>query len=92
MAALPNVVCKLSGIVTEADHSNWSAEELEPYIAHVIECFGYDRLMFGGDWPVVTLASPLHKWMDTIQQILSGVDESDLRKIFRENAERTYRI
>lgn len=92
LAACPNVVCKLSGLVTEGDHENWTREDLVPYIEHVVETFGFDRVLFGGDWPVVTLASPLHQWMDTVQEILRGVDESNLRKLFRENAESTYRL
>ena len=56
MAALPNVVCKLSGVTTEADHKAWTRDELRPYIDHVIECFGPDRILYGGDWPVSELA------------------------------------
>ena len=56
MAALPNVVCKLSGVTTEADHRAWTREQLRPYIDHVIECFGPDRVIYGSDWPVSELA------------------------------------
>ena len=59
MAALPNVVCKLSGVTTEADHKTWTRDQLRPYIDHVIECFGPDRILYGGDWPVSELAGEL---------------------------------
>ena len=52
LSEFPNVWCKISGLVTEADHRHWTREQLKPYIDHVIECFGFDRVMYGGDWPV----------------------------------------
>ena len=55
-AALPNVWCKLSGLATEADHAKWTPAQLRPYLEHALACFGPDRLMFGGDWPVSTPA------------------------------------
>ena len=58
LARIPNVHCKLSGTVTEADHQAWTRDDLMPYIDHVVESFGFDRVMFGGDWPVVLNASP----------------------------------
>ena len=56
MAAMPNVVCKLSGVTTEADHHTWTRDQLRPYIDHVVDCFGPDRILYGGDWPVSELA------------------------------------
>ena len=56
-AAPPNVFCKLSGMITLADPARWQASDLKPYIAHAIDVFGPDRLMFGSDWPVCTLAA-----------------------------------
>jgi L-fuconolactonase len=57
LAAEPHVSCKLSGMVTEADWAGWTVADLLPYAAHVLECFGPDRVMFGSDWPVCTLAA-----------------------------------
>ena len=62
LAALANVHCKMSGLVTEAHHQHWTRGQLKPYIDHVIECFGFDRVMYGGDWPVSTLAAKYPDW------------------------------
>jgi L-fuconolactonase len=58
LAALPNTWCKLSGLVTEADWHGWQEDDIAPYIARLVALFGKDRLMFGSDWPVCTLAAP----------------------------------
>ena len=57
LSEFPNVWCKMSGLVSEADPEHWNRDDLRPYIDHVLDCFGFDRTMFGGDWPVVLLAS-----------------------------------
>ena len=57
LAAFPNIYCKISGIVTEADHQNWTEKQLKPYIDWTITCFGWDRALCGGDWPVFKLAT-----------------------------------
>ena len=57
IAANPNVYCKLSGMVTEADWKNWKAEDFEPYLDVVFDAFGAERLMFGSDWPVCLVAA-----------------------------------
>ena len=57
LAELPNVICKISGVVTEADHKTWTYDQVAPYVARAIECFGFDRVAFGGDWPVSELAT-----------------------------------
>ena len=59
----PNVVCKLSGLGTEADWHAWSTQDLRPYVEHTIECFGADRVMFGSDWPVCTLSGGYERWL-----------------------------
>ncbi|MBL9217394.1 MAG: amidohydrolase family protein [Opitutaceae bacterium] len=92
LAALPNVHCKLSGLVTEADHANWTPADLQPYIDHVIACFGFDRVMFGGDWPVATQASDYPRWVDTLDVALKGAAPDQLRKLYVTNAEAFYRI
>jgi L-fuconolactonase len=92
LAGYPNVWCKMSGLVTEADHAKWSREDLQPYIDHVIECFGFDRVMFGGDFPVVLQASPWTRWVETLEWALAGCSEEQRRKVFRENAVAFYRL
>lgn len=57
IAAHPGVRCKLSGLVTEADHARWTADGLRPYLEHLLDCFGPERLIFGSDWPVCLLAA-----------------------------------
>lgn len=86
LAALPNVWCKMSGVVTEADHERWQPSDLKPYIDHVMETFGFDRVMFGGDWPVSTLATKYPTWVSVLDEALSGCSEGELRKVYRETA------
>ena len=87
LAAMPNTWCKMSGMVTEADCDNWTPEDLRPYIDHVIETFGFDRIMYGGDWPVVTLASTYTRWVEALWQAVSGHRDDELRKLFYDNAD-----
>ncbi len=92
MAALPNVVCKLSGVTTEADPKAWTREQLRPYIDHVVECFGPDRILYGGDWPVSELAGSYLQWLMTLDWATAGFSAADRRKLFRENAVKAYRL
>lgn len=92
MAKLPNVVCKLSGVTTEADHGAWSREQLRPYIDHVAESFGPDRLLYGGDWPVSELAGSYLQWLTTLEWATSHFSPEERRKLFRDNARRVYRL
>lgn len=92
LAALPNVICKVSGAVTEADHERWTAEDLRPYIEHALEVFGEDRVAFGGDWPVALLASSYARWVETLDALTAGLSETARRKLWAENAKRFYRI
>lgn len=92
MAAMPNVVCKLSGLTTEADHEAWTREQLRPYIDHVIECFGPDRVMYGGDWPVCELAGAYVRWLETLDWATAGLSPAEKRKLFRNNAVKAYRL
>jgi L-fuconolactonase len=92
MAALPNVVCKLSGVTTEADHKMWTRDQLRSYIDHVIECFGPDRILYGGDWPVSELAGSYLQWLATLDLATAGFSPADKRKLFRDNAIKAYRL
>ena len=73
-AGLDNVFCKLSGMVTEADRDQWSADDLAPYVRTVVEIFGPERLMFGSDWPVCLLAASYDEVVRTTRQVLSDLD------------------
>ena len=92
LAALPNVFCKISGLVTEADLTQWKPEDLRPYILQVIESFGISRVMFGGDWPVCTLACEYPRWVDALDAALRGTPVSDQHKLYRENAVSFYKL
>jgi L-fuconolactonase len=92
LAALPNIVGKLSGLVTEADHAQWAPEQLQPYVAHLLETFGPSRLLFGGDWPVAKLACSYIRWLDLARQFTAHLAPEEQAAIFRANAARVYRI
>jgi L-fuconolactonase len=92
LARLPNVFCKVSGAVTEADHARWTRDDLAPYVRHVLEAFGDDRVMFGGDWPVVLLASSYQRWVQTLDDLTRDVPERARRKLWADNATRFYRL
>jgi L-fuconolactonase len=92
LAKLENVWCKLSGLATEADHAKWTNADLRPYIDHVLECFGAERVMFGGDWPVSTQATDFPRWVATVDEALRGASASDRRRIYVGNAEEFYRV
>jgi L-fuconolactonase len=92
LARLPNVVCKLSGVTTEADHQSWTRDQLRPYIDHVVDCFGFDRLIYGGDWPVSELAGRYTDWLEVLDWATSGCSKEDKRRLFHDNAIRVYRL
>lgn len=92
LAALPNLVCKLSGLVTEADHQAWASAQLAPYVAHLLDTFGPSRLLFGGDWPVAKLASGYARWLETARAFLAPLTVAEQTAIFHGNATRTYRL
>ena len=81
-----NVHCKISGMVTEADTEHWRREDLRPYVDHVIESFGPDRVIFGSDWPVVLRAAEYTEWVDALRWAVGGASDAELRKLFRDNA------
>lgn len=92
LAALPNTWCKMSGLVSEADREAWTPGDLRPYIDRVLTCFGYERTIFGGDWPVCTLASTYRRWAETLWETVSERPEEDRRRLFHDNAARFYRV
>jgi L-fuconolactonase len=92
LAGLPNVWCKLSGLITEADHANWTREQLRPYIDHVIESFGFGRVMFGSDWPVSEQTHRYDEWVEIADEALVDASDDERRKLFRDNAIAFYRL
>jgi len=92
LAALPNVMCKISGMTTEADMENWTRDDLRPYFDHVIECFGFDRVVYGGDWFVASLATTYPRFVETLDWAVAGCSDEELKKLYRDNARKFYRI
>ena len=90
LAAEPNVVCKLSGMVTEADWSTWTVADLEPYADVALEAFGADRLMFGSDWPVCVLAGTYTEVFSTARRLTSGLSDAERAAVFGGTATRVY--
>lgn len=92
LGALPNVWCKVSGMVTEADHGRWTLDDLRPYADTVIDAFGFDRVLYGSDWPVVTLASTYRRWLETLEALVAGCSQDEKDRLFRRNALAFYRL
>ena len=92
VAKRKNVVCKVSGIVASAAPGPWTADDLAPIVNHVMDEFGPDRVVFGGDWPVCTLAATYRQWVEALKSIVANRPESDQKKLFHDNAVRVYRL
>lgn len=92
MAQNPNVYCKISSLATEANRGSWTTDDLRPFAETVFECFGFDRVAYGSDWPVSSLAATIPVCVRTIEELLTDSNEDNLRKLFRLNAERFYGI
>ncbi|WP_405922994.1 amidohydrolase family protein [Streptomyces sp. NBC_00035] len=92
LAALPNTVCKLSGMVTEADLGKWTVDDLRPYADTVLEAFGPSRLMFGSDWPVCTLAATYEEVADSARELTAGLGDDERDQVFEGTATRVYRL
>jgi predicted TIM-barrel fold metal-dependent hydrolase len=90
LAGLPNVVCKLSGLTTEADHAAWTPDDLLPYLRHVLAEFGAQRCMFGSDWPVATLATSYERWIDVVERALDGLSVAERDAVATGTARRVY--
>lgn len=91
LAALPQVHCKLSGLVTEAA-ANWRAGDLQAYADHVLDVFGPQRVMWGSDWPVLNLAADYGRWISVTDTLLSRLDESAREQVLGRTAQQFYRI
>ncbi|MFJ2988528.1 amidohydrolase family protein [Collimonas sp. NPDC087041] len=90
-AALPQVYCKLSGLVTEAS-ADWQDGDLRPYADHVLDVFGASRVIWGSDWPVVNLAADYGRWLTTTDNLLSKLDQQQRQQVMGLNAQRFYRL
>lgn len=92
IARRPNVIAKISGVVAYADSESWTAETLRPYVEYVIECFGWDRLVWGSDWPVCTPAGGLLAWVSATHALLSGCTNEQRENLFWRNADRIWKL
>ena len=92
LAALGNVYCKISGAITEARQPSWRPEDLLPYVVHAIECFGFGRVMFGGDWPVSALTHGYGTWLAFVTNVVKGSTKAECQALFQGNAAGVYRL
>jgi len=89
LAEHSRLTCKLSGLVTEAN-SDWTLETLRPVVAHLLATFGPERLIFGSDWPVVTLRASYGQWIGTAETLLADLTEAQRIAVFGGNARKLY--
>ena len=92
LARRPHVYCKLSGLTTEADWRAWQAHELEPYLDAALEAFSPQRLLFGSDWPVCTLATSYERWVETVSSWASRLSAGERDRILGGTALEVYRL
>jgi L-fuconolactonase len=82
----------VSGAATRADWKSWKSEQLKPYIDHALLTFGFNRVMFGSDWPVCTLACSFRRWLKALGDITSGCTRDESERLFSRNARKFYGI
>ncbi len=92
IAKRPNVVGKISGVVAYADPGSWTVETLHPYVEHAIEVFGWDRVLWGSDWPVCTLGGGLSTWLAATHALIAGASAEEKAKLLSGNAKRVWRL
>jgi predicted TIM-barrel fold metal-dependent hydrolase len=92
LAALPNVACKVSGVAAYCDPARVTVDALRPFVEHCIECFGWDRVVFGGDWPVCNMTASLGLWVELAKELVSAEPAGRQEKLFADNARRIYRL
>lgn len=92
LAAMPNVHCKLSGLLAYCSPGEATYEAIKPYVDHVFEVFGAERVVWGSDWPVVELANGLPDWLAVTSRILASLSEDEARAVGAGNAARLYGI
>lgn len=92
IARRPNAAVKISGVSAYGDAATWTVEDLRPFVEHVITAFGWDRVVWGGDWPVVTLGSSLSTWVAATHALVSGASTEEKARLFSANARRIWRL
>ncbi|MFF3916465.1 amidohydrolase family protein [Streptomyces sp. NPDC001852] len=92
LAAHPHVVCKVSGLITEADHDRWTTADIRPVWDVLLSSFGPDRLMFGSDWPVANLAGGWNRWAATVDDLLDGCSATEIHAVLAGTATAFYRL
>ena len=92
LAAYPQVVCKVSGLITEADHEKWTVDDIRPVWDVLLSAFGPDRLMFGSDWPVANLAGGWNRWAATVDELLDGCSDTEAIAVLAGTATALYRL
>jgi L-fuconolactonase len=92
LARFPNVLCKLSGMVTEADWRNWKPEQMTPYLDIALDCFGPERLMIGSDWPVCTVAASYSQTMNVVLEYFGKYPANVQDAVLGENAQRFWKL
>lgn len=92
LAEFPNIYCKLSGLVTEANWNSWRKDDLRPYIDYALDAFGPDRMMFGSDYPVCLLVASYERVLESFQEALKDLNDGQRKKIFCDNAMAFYRL
>ena len=90
IALLPNVTCKISGVLAYCQPDNANTETVRPYLEHCLESFGWDRVVWGSDWPVCNLRTTLAQWVNTSREIVQSASQNQQRQLFWQNAERIY--
>ncbi|MFF3515156.1 amidohydrolase family protein [Streptomyces sp. NPDC002573] len=92
LAAEPNIFCKLSGLVTEADWHGWTVDDLRPFAETVLDAFGPDRVMYGSDWPVRTVAADYGEVLDAARALTVGISVDERARVFGGTAVNAYRL
>ncbi|MFG6448636.1 amidohydrolase family protein [Roseateles sp. BYS180W] len=97
LAALPHVHCKISGVIAYGRAADWTdlpsiARDLRPFVEHAIDCFGWDRVVWGSDWPVCEVTRHLSDWMGVTQLLLQGCSGDEIDRLAHRNAQRIYRL
>lgn len=92
LAQRPDIHCKLSGVVTEADKQHWTANQVRPYMEYILDCFGPERVLFGSDWPVVNLAADYRRWFELATATIAHFSPEEQQMILHDNAVRFYRL
>jgi L-fuconolactonase len=90
IAEFPHVVCKLSGLVTEAERDGWTVDKLRPFAEHALSCFGPGRVLFGSDWPVCTLAARYEQVIDAAHALIADCSPGEREAILATNARDLY--